>query len=702
MSPVSCQVSAWLLDHLERQGLPPEALAQDLGIPAAELRDPTRRMEWDSFAALCEHLEGLLGDPEALRAAARGVTLARLRKRVSDLAPRFRELSEAYRFMVRWVGPALFPTLRWSSAEAPAGRFELHLEIPDGDRSCPGFFAMLGGALEGIPGFLGQPPAAVETETDGRRAVFSVSYPLETGRTVRPSIFEIVSELTSDYHFAVRQDPDGGFTREWFTDALKELTGYESHELPPLQWERIVHPDDRDRMLKGFERCRRNGSGTSEFRIRARNGELRWVQFQIKVVSDGSGRTWWYGAGRDVSARKRTEEELRESQVQLHLAQKLDAIGRLAGGVAHDFNNLLTAIGGYGELLVDGLGPGHPLRGDAEEILRAAEQASDLTNQLLAFSRRQLLQPRVVDLGLLARDIDRLLRRLLGRDVDLVMSLDAECGPVKVDPGQIEQILVNLAVNARDAMPEGGRLNIATGSVRVPANGAQAHPGVPPGEWSTLVVGDTGEGIDADTLDRIFEPFFTTKERGKGTGLGLATVYGIVQQSEGQIRVASRPGAGTTFTVYLPRAEESTDPAGEAPIVDDLRGDETLLLVEDTTPVRRLLRRSLERHGYAVIAARSGTEALRLLRQHPGGVDLLVTDMVLPQMDGSTLARHIVQEHPGTPVLFITGYSGEALPGLPVLAVQGGLLQKPFSPTQLLRRIRDMLGPAQPLARAAR
>jgi CheY-like chemotaxis protein len=375
----------------------------------------------------------------------------------------------------------------------------------------------------------------------------------------------------------------------------------------------------------------------------------------------------------------------------------MEAIGRLAGGVAHDFNNLLTAITGYADLLLDEIGEADEMRADAEEILRAAERAADLTRQLLAFSRRQVLLPKVLDLNALVADVERLLRRLIGEDIELVTFLEGRLPHVKLDPGQLEQLVINLAVNARDSMPRGGRLNISTGDLEIPANGDASHPGITPGHYVTFSVQDTGVGIEPEALSKIFEPFFTTKEAGQGTGLGLATVYGIIQQSGGEIRVESELGTGSTFTVYLPQVNEDLDPPEPAAVARDLRGDETVLLVEDSETVRKLVKRSLENHGYTVIDATSGIDGLRRAKRHDGEIHLLITDVVLPKLNGPELARRLHETRPGTKVVYISGFSDDALFQHGIVASDIALVQKPFAPPVLLHELRRVLGdPAAP------
>jgi two-component system cell cycle sensor histidine kinase/response regulator CckA len=389
---------------------------------------------------------------------------------------------------------------------------------------------------------------------------------------------------------------------------------------------------------------------------------------------------------RDITERRRLEEQLRQ-------AQKMEAVGELAGGVAHDFNNLLTGILGYCHLMLDEIPADHPLRPDLVEIRSAAERAASLTHELLAFSRRQMLQPRVVDINVLIAQLQKLMRRLISEEVELVMALAPDLHPVTVDPASVEQILVNLAVNARDAMPAGGRLTIETANVELDEAYAVTHVTMNSGPYVMLAVGDTGEGMDAATRARVFEPFFTTKEQGKGSGLGLATVYGIVKQSGGYIWVYSEPGHGTVFKVYLPPTPSSVArPAGGA--ADDLTGWETVLLVEDEDAVRALAREVLRRHGYVVLEARHGVDAVRVAERHLDAIHLLITDVVMPYMSGRELADRLVSVRPAMKALFMSGHTdhslihGDVPPG-------AAFLEKPFTPEILARRVRRILDTEQ-------
>jgi PAS domain S-box-containing protein len=391
----------------------------------------------------------------------------------------------------------------------------------------------------------------------------------------------------------------------------------------------------------------------------------------------------------DVTERRSLEEQLRQSQ-------KLEAVGQLAGGVAHDFNNLLTVITGYSDLSLRRLDKDNPLRSNLEEIKKAGERAASLTRQLLAFSRKQVLQPKVLQLNAIVADVDKMLRRLIGEDIDPLTLLEPSLGQIKADPGQIEQVLLNLAVNARDAMPQGGKLTIETANVYLDNQYVRRHSAIQPGNYVMLAVSDTGCGIDAETQTRMFEPFFTTKEQGKGTGLGLSTVYGIVNQSGGNIWVYSEVGKGTTFKIYLPRIDgatkmnEARDPLAELP-----QGRETVLLTEDEEQVRKMIRMILEMNGYHVLEASGGDEALALYKQHEGQIDLVMTDVVMPQMSGRELAQSLEILHPGIKVLYMSGYTDDAIVRHGLLDQEIAFLQKPFTPDALMRKMREVLDAPQ-------
>jgi len=391
--------------------------------------------------------------------------------------------------------------------------------------------------------------------------------------------------------------------------------------------------------------------------------------------------------------RARTEGVLRETEAQLRQAQKMEAVGRLAGGMAHDFNNLLTVIRGYSELLLGRLGPTDDMRKDMEEVKKAADRASGLTRQLLAFSRRQFIAAKVLDLNALVANMDGMLRRLIGEDiVEFSAELDASTGAIKADPGQVEQIIMNLVVNARDAMPKGGRLTIETRNVTIGEEVRLDAVGVAPGSYVLLAVRDNGHGMDAETRSHLFEPFFTTKEKGKGTGLGLSTVYGIVKQSGGSIIVESAPGRGTTFRIYFPRVEQEVPgPTGAVEAIDPVRGRETILLVEDEPSVRGLVHQTLRLHGYTVLEARHGIEALLTSAKYVGPIHLLLTDVVMPQMSGPEVAEKILTVRPGIKVLYMSGYPDHPVFDQGGVSRQTGFLPKPFSPHVLAQKVHEVL-----------
>jgi len=388
--------------------------------------------------------------------------------------------------------------------------------------------------------------------------------------------------------------------------------------------------------------------------------------------------------------------ELKRTQAQLLQAQKMEAVGRLAGGVAHDFNNLLTVIIGYANLLLKRLASDDPIRADLEQIRRATDQATALTRQLLAFSRKQVLQPKVLDLNAVVADMEKMLRRWIGEDINLVIVLSPEIGRVQADPGQIEQVIMNLVVNARDAMPAGGRLTIETANVNLDETYAREHIDAQPGRHVMLAVSDTGIGMDEETQSHLFEPFFTTKERGKGTGLGLSTVYGIVKQSGGSIYVYSEPGQGATFKVYLPRIDEVAEtPRPFAVPVELVQGSETILLVEDEDMVRDLAQRILLQSGYTVLEARDADEAIRLCEQQRAPIHLMMTDVVLPGgMSGPDLVKHLKTSRPEIRVLYVSGYTDNAIVYHGVLDPGVTFLQKPFTPDDLARKVRQVLDAA--------
>ncbi|HEV8266253.1 MAG TPA: response regulator [Gemmatimonadales bacterium] len=480
--------------------------------------------------------------------------------------------------------------------------------------------------------------------------------------------------------------PDG--TVLYGSPATTRLLGYDLAEFVGRNALDLIHPDDRATLVErlGEAAARPRHRVDVMARVRHKDGSWRYLEGVFTNLLDDPSVGAIVNNYRDATERRSLEEQVIQ-------AQKMEAVGRLAGGVAHDFNNILTAITGYTDLLLADLPADDPRRADVDEIHRAAQRAAALTQQLLAFSRRQVMQPRVLELNALVGDIEKMLRRLIGEDIALTTVLEPEAGNVRADPNQLQQVLLNLAVNARDAMPGGGRLTIETRSAQLDASYASEHRSVAPGRYALLAVSDTGVGMTEATRSRLFEPFFTTKEMGKGTGLGLATVYGIVKQSGGHIWVYSEPDHGTTFKIYLPRVDEPAEPLEMlvAASPERLDGTETILLVEDETAVRAVARLLLERQGYTVLEAPNGPAALALLDAGAVGVDLLLTDVVMPGMSGRALAERVTALWPGVRVIFTSGYTDDAIVRHGVLEPGLDYLQKPYRPDGLLRKVREVL-----------
>ncbi len=419
---------------------------------------------------------------------------------------------------------------------------------------------------------------------------------------------------------------------------------------------------------------------------RKKNGEIFFAEKTITPLRDTEGTiTHFISNDRDITERRQLESQLQQ-------AQKMDAIGRLAGGVAHDFNNLLMVISAYAELMQDSLAAEHPLRRNVQEIMTASRRAADLTRQLLAFGRKQMQSLQFLDLNWIIRDINKMLPRLIGEDIQLMFVAGQNLGKVKADPVQIEQVLMNLAANARDAMPHGGKLVIETASVQLDEAYVQQHSIVPAGDYVLLAVTDSGQGIAPEHIAHIFEPFYTTKEEGKGTGLGLATVYGIVKQNGGFVWVYSEPELGTTFKIYLPQVQQDTGRVEPLKLVEESpQGCETLLLVEDEAAVRQSAREFLTLKGYVVLEAKNGEDALYIARDFVGPIDLMITDVVMPHMGGAKLAGQLAAERPRMKVLFVSGYAENTVLRHGAIDVTNSFLQKPFSLKALARKIREVL-----------
>jgi len=475
---------------------------------------------------------------------------------------------------------------------------------------------------------------------------------------------------------------------------FQKITGYAENELVGQDCLNLATAEFKEKIrLNAVQMLKGKTSTPYEYQFQTKGGETRWAMESVAstVFNDKKASIGYF---MDITESKRLED-------QLGRAQKMEAIGILAGGIAHDFNNLLTAIMGYGEIMKMDLDKKDPHHYYAEEILKTAIRGSTLTHQLLAFSRKQILQPSVISINALVANMEKLLRRLIGEDIDLVTVIDPELGAVRADQGQIEQLIMNLAVNARDAMPQGGKLTIETTNVYLDEVYERNHLEVTRGHYIMLAVSDNGMGMDAETQSHIFEPFFTTKGLGQGTGLGLATVYGIVKQSGGHIWVYSEPGQGTTFKIYLPRVEEALAPIkAKADTRTDLKGRETILVVEDDDALREVICRGLKKYGYIVLGAGNGGEALILCEKYKRPIQLILTDVVLPQISGRDLVERLAPSRPGMRVLYMSGYTENAIVTHGVLNADVGFLQKPFKVDQMVRKIREILDTVQPASGA--
>jgi PAS domain S-box-containing protein len=497
--------------------------------------------------------------------------------------------------------------------------------------------------------------------TERARAVQALERREEHYRSLIENSLDLVSILNLDG------------TIRYASPSHERILGYPLEELVGQNAFSFIHTDDLPAARAAFSRL--NQSASIECRFRHKDETWRVLESSGRNLSHLPGVCGLVINSRDITDRKRLEE-------QLHHSQRLEAVGRLAGGVAHDFNNLLMVITGYSEMLLDSMHPGDPARDDLEQVAKAARRATDLTHQLLAFSRRQAARPQVINLNVLIQDMDRMLRRVLGEEIELFNDLAPVLKTVRVDPGQMEQVILNIAVNARDAMPNGGKLTIETAGLVVTEEFERQGRSPAAGEYVMLSMADTGVGMDARVLARVFEPFFTTKEH--GTGLGLSTSYGIIKQSGGEIWADSKPGAGTTFRIYLPMAHQAADELDVPQASALLQGTETILLVEDEDGVRHVVETMLKRHGYHVLSSGSPSDALGVAERLDGAIDLLVTDVVMPGMSGRKLAECMLQYCPRMKVLYVSGY-GDSIDS------EAAFLQKPFTTDELALKIREIL-----------
>jgi PAS domain S-box-containing protein len=508
------------------------------------------------------------------------------------------------------------------------------------------------------------------------------------------SRFRSLVESSADLIWEV--DARGVYT--YISPRVRDVLGYAPEELQGKTPFDLMPADEAERVGARFRELLAAGQPIAglENVNRHKDGRLVILETSGTPIRDGAGLVQGYcGIARDITDRKRAEAEREKLQSQLTQAQKMESVGRLAGGVAHDFNNMLQAILGNAALALQDLPPDSPVRESLEEIEKSARRSADLTRQLLAFARKQTIAPRVLALNDTVSGMLKMLRRLIGEDIDLSWMPGANLWSVKMDPSQIDQVLANLCVNARDAIGGVGTVTIETTNVTLDDTYVQSHPECVPGDYVLLAVSDTGKGMDAETRAHLFEPFFTTKEQGKGTGLGLATVFGIVKQNHGLISIYSEPGRGSTFKIYLPRAEAEAVAAVAATRKRDLRGTETVLLVEDEDQILNLAQRILQQHGYTVLAARSPEAALKLAAAHPETIHLLITDVVMPGMNGRELHKRLVALKPGLRCLYMSGYTANVIAHHGVLDAGVQFLQKPFTIDSLAEQVREAL--KQPL-----
>jgi len=522
---------------------------------------------------------------------------------------------------------------------------------------------------------------------------FDITERKQTEEALRSSEekYRTILENIEDGYYEV--DIAGNFT--FYNDSLCRILGYSRDEMIGMNDRQYTDQENAKKLFQAFNKVYRTGEPAREFdwEIIRKDGARRRIEASVSLIKDSSGnRIGFRGLVRDVTERKQIEQEKANLEEQLRQSQKIEAIGRLAGGIAHDFNNLLTVIKGYSQLSLIEIKEGHPLKENIEEIKKAAEKAADLTRQLLAFSRRQILDMKVLDLNTLLKDLDKMLRRVIGEDIELITLLTEDLGRVKVDPGQIEQVVMNLVVNARDAMPSGGKLFIETANIELDEAYARAHVAVTPGRFVMISVSDTGVGMTPEVRDRVFEPFFTTKEKGKGTGLGLSTVYGIVKQSGGNIWVYSEPGQGTTLKIYLPLVDEPIEELREKVRIEEIpRGHEIILIVEDDEAVRKLAVQILEKQGYNALQAHQGDEALKICQHHKDRIHLILTDVVMPEMSGRQLVDSLKQVRQDFKVLYTSGYTDNAIAHHGVLEKGVNFIQKPFTFEGLARKVREVL-----------
>ena len=699
---VSGQISRWLLDWVTARELPEAEWILDLPVRAEELRHARRPLPWKLFLTLCTRLTKLSGAAIPLEQIGRELCESRFHAATPARQSPCEDLLALYLEEIPALIAARFPGLAVEARSTHDDHVTIDRELPRRVGNATAFFRLATGALERAPLLRSQPAALVVAQIEATRASYVVRFAHAKPEAEPPSaaLFDSTREQALRQLVAALPDvlcevaSDGTIT--YLSPSVSELLGRPPEHFLGKSFAEFLLADDAPKQLENFAKLLRSGTAKrASFQAPHADGSRRRLEASVRPFVDTDGETRIACLLREVSDSKRGEERLRgnaqegpaHAGEQQRQSQKMEAVGRLAGGVAHDFNNLLTAIIGYADLLLEELEES-PAQHDAQELLNAARRGEELTRQLLAFSRSQVLQPTRLDPNALVSRLTRKLRRLISDDIELCTQLGDDLWRVHVDASQLEQVILNLVLNSRDAMQGGGRIDIETRNRRVAGDASEE---VPAGEYVLIEVSDDGPGMEKATLARIFEPFFSTKERAKGAGLGLSTAYGIIGQSGGQLRVESEVGSGTRFRIYLPRAAAEARSERRRAQLAPFRGRETILVVEDSDPVRQLVERCLKRLGYEVYVAAQWSEAKRICDTHPGPIHLLLTDLILPGVDGLEIARRAEALRPGLRVIYMSGFSGDLAASPERLGDDFILLQKPFTPSKLLHLVRQRL-----------